>query len=155
MEDKPLYEVREITRAECAPYILEIHYAKRWPSISYAFGLFRDGVNVGCVTYGTPPSPTLRNGIVGKENASCILELNRLCLRNNLRNEASRLVARSIKKLPKGKVIISFADSSQGHAGIVYQACSFSYHGLSAKRTDWRVKGKEHLHQLTLTDEFR
>jgi hypothetical protein len=26
---------------------------------------------------------------------------------------------------------------------------------LSAKRTDWKVKGKEHLHGQTIADEFR
>lgn len=149
------YETKIATRLDCAPYILGIHYAKRWPSISHAFGLYRDGVMVGCVTYGTPPSPTLRNGVAGKENAPCLLELNRLCLRDNLKNEASRLVASSIKMLPKGKIIISFADTNQGHRGTVYQACNFTYHGLSAKRTDWMVKGKEHLHGQTIADEFR
>jgi len=37
----------------------------------------------------------------------------------------------------------------------VYQACNFLYCGLSAKRTDWKVKGKEHLHGQTIADEFR
>lgn len=36
------YDVRIITRADCADYVLNIHYAKRWPSISYAFGLYLD-----------------------------------------------------------------------------------------------------------------
>jgi len=140
---------------DCAPYILDIHYARRWPSISYAYGLKRNGKLVGVVTYGTPPSAPLRNGVAGKENSGKILELNRLCLRNNLKNEASRLVAGSIKKLPKGKIIVSFADTEQDHTGTVYQACNFTYHGLSAKRTDWMVRGKEHLHGQTIADEFR
>ena len=149
------YEIKHVTRFDCAPYVLGIHYAKRWPSISYAYGLFRDGVMVGCVTYGTPASSPLRNGLAGKENASCVLELNRLCLRDNLKNEASKLVGGSLRMLPKGKIIISFADTEQGHRGIVYQACNFTYHGLSAKRTDWKVRGKEHLHGQTIADEFR
>lgn len=65
------------------------------------------------------------------------------------------LVGRSLKMLPKGKIIVSFADTKQDHKGIVYQAANFSYHGLSAKRTDWKVKGKEHLHGQTIADEFR
>ena len=150
-----IYEITEATRMDCAPYILDIHYAKRWPSISYAYGLKRNGELVGVVTYGTPPSAPLRKGIAGKENADKILELNRLCLRDNLPNEASRLIAGSIQKLPKKKIIVSFADTDQGHKGIVYQACNFTYHGLSAKRTDWKVKGKEHLHGQTIADEFR
>ena len=57
--------------------------------------------------------------------------------------------------LPKGKIIVSFADISQGHNGCVYRACNFGYYGLSAKRTDWKVKGREHLHGQTIADEFR
>src|SRR5690606_39337100 len=48
-----------------------------------------------------------------------------------------------------------YADTAQGHKGYVYQACNFLYCGLSAKRTDWKVKGKEHLHGQTIADEFR
>lgn len=155
------YKVIPIERSACDEFILNIHYAHRYPSVSYAFGLFELSDDkevcdlVGVVTYGTPPSSTLRSGIAGKENIDKILELNRLVLSNNKHNEASILISRSLKMLPKGKIIISFADTSQGHLGTVYQATNFTYHGLSAKRTDWAIKGKEHLHGQTIADEFR
>jgi hypothetical protein len=57
--------------------------------------------------------------------------------------------------LPRDKIIVSFADISQGHVGKVYQATNFLYCGLSAKRTDWKLKGMEHLHGQTIADEFR
>ena len=148
-------KVKTISRQDCAPFILGIHYAKRFPSVSYAFGLFDNEVLIGVVTYGTPPSATLRTGLAGKENQEKILELNRLCLKHNKKNEASYLVAKSLKLLPVGKIIVSFADTDQNHKGIVYQACNFKYYGLSAKRTDWKIKGKEHLHGQTIADEFR
>jgi len=147
-------EVKPISRADCAPFILEIHYAKRWPSISYAFGLFDTDELVGVVTYGTPPSAPLKRGIAGDEYKHKILELNRLCLKYNRKNEASMLVGRSLKMLPEC-IVVSFADTEQDHKGYVYQACNFLYCGLSAKRTDWKVKGKEHLHGQTIADEFR
>ena len=149
------YSVKIISRGECSKYIIDIHYAGRWPSISYAFGLFFNNALVGVVTFGTPASATLRSGIAGSEYKSDILELNRLCLLNNKRNEASFLVSRGLSLLPKNKIVVSFADSSQGHFGYVYQATNFIYTGLSAKRTDWKVKGKEHLHGQTIADEFR
>lgn len=149
------YEVHPITREDAAPFILNIHYAKRFPSVSYYFGLFRDGKLVGTVTYGSPPSSSLRYGICGKEHGDKVLELNRLVLLDNLKNEASILVGASIRQLPKDRIIVSFADTSQEHVGTVYQATNFVYCGLSAKRTDWKVKGKEHLHGQTISDEFR
>lgn len=149
------YEVKQISRAECEPFVIGVHYAKRWPSISYAFGLFHSNNLIGIVTYGTPPSAPLRSGILGKEHKHMVLELNRLCLLNNEKNEASFLVSKSLKMLPRNKIVVSFADISQGHTGYVYQACNFTYCGLSAKRTDWKIKGKEHLHGQTVADEFR
>jgi len=149
------YLVRRIERKECEPFIMHIHYARRWPSVSYAFGLFRNKSLVGIVTYGTPPSAPLRRGIAGPEYSKDILELNRLCLINNEKNEASALVGKSLKLLPPNKIVVSFADTSQGHIGTVYQATNFLYCGLSAKRTDWKVRGREHLHGQTIADEFR
>ena len=148
-------KVKQITRAECEPFVIGIHYAGRWPSISFAYGLFIDGELCGCVTYGTPPSAPLKKGIAGDDFKGDILELNRLCLKYNKKNEASFLVGNSIKLLPKNKIIVSFADTKQGHSGIVYQATNFKYYGLSAKRTDWKVKGMEHKHGQTIADEFR
>jgi hypothetical protein len=147
--------IARIDRASCARLLLTVHYAHRWPSITHAFGLFMDGVLVGCVTYGTPPSSTLRNGIAGEEFAGSVLELNRLVLDHNLKNEASRLVSTSLRMIGGDHIIVSFADTEQGHRGVVYQACSFTYHGLSAKRTDWKVRGMEHLHGITIADQFR
>lgn len=148
------YTIKKITYEETKPYLLEIHYAKRMPSISYSFGLYRDGEMCGVITYGSPPSSTLRRGLAGDKNIKNILELNRLCLRDNLKNEASILVGKSLKLLPPS-IVISFADTEQGHLGIVYQATNFYYCGLSAKRTDWKIKGQEHLHGQTIADRYR
>ena len=150
-----MMKVKPITRSACEPFILGIHYAKRWPSISYAFGLFIDDELCGVATYGSPPSAPLKKGVAGDKFKGDILELNRLCLKYNGKNQASFLVGNSIKMLPKNKIIVSFADTKQDHKGIVYQACNFGYYGLSAKRTDWKVKGMEHKHGQTIADEFR
>ena len=149
------YSVKPITRDECSHFILDTHYAHRWPSVSYIYGLFHKGSLVGCVTYGSPFSPTLRSGIAGSTMAGHVIELNRLCLAFNRKNEASFLISKSLKMLPTQKIVVSFADCSQGHRGVVYQASNFLYFGLSAKRTDWALKGKEHLHGQTISDEFR
>jgi hypothetical protein len=137
------------------PFLLNIHYAKRIPSISYAVGLFDGDELVGVCTFGTPASAPLRRGLCGDVWKNDVLELNRLCLLRNNKNEASLLVGRSLKLLPKPKIVVSFADTTQGHVGYVYQATNFLYCGLSAKRTDWKVRGKEHLHGQTIADEFR
>ena len=49
--------VREITYEETKPFIMGKHYAKRMPSISYAYGLFDEEDLVGVLTIGKPASP--------------------------------------------------------------------------------------------------
>jgi len=146
---EPGYLVRQITTKQTHYFLLNIHYAKRIPSISYAYGLFDNGDLVGVVCYGTPASSTLCKGICGEQWQKSVLELNRLVLLNNKPNEASRLVGASFKLLPKPRIIVSFADTAQNHEGIVYQATNFLYTGLSAKFRDPKVKGLEHQHHAT------
>jgi hypothetical protein len=150
---KPIV-VTQIPAKEAEPWLVLRHYAKRLCPISYAFGAFRDGELIGVVTYGTPASSPLRVGICGDDWADNVLELNRLCCENSP-NTASLLVGRSLRLIPKPSVVVSYADTEQGHIGYVYQATNFYYTGLSAKRTDWKVKGKEHLHGATIADESR
>jgi hypothetical protein len=141
-----------IKSEETYPWLLQKHYAKRIPQIMYAFGLYEESTLVGVVTYGIPASPSLCMGICGKEWSDKVLELNRLCLQDNTKNQSSFLVSNSIKLLPKPTIVVSYADTSQGHVGYVYQATNFLYTGLSANRVDWTVKGLEHKHSKTLSD---
>lgn len=145
-------KVLPIKNEETYPWLLQKHYAKRIPQIMFSFGLYEESQLVGVVTYGIPASPALCMGICGKEYSDKVLELNRVCLLNNDKNQASFLVANSIKLLPKPSIVVSYADTGKGHVGYVYQATNFLYTGLSANRVDWTVKGLEHKHSKTLSD---
>lgn len=131
--------VKRITYNDTKPFILGIHYARRMPVIQYAYGLFDNDSLIGIVTYGQPASPSLCKGVAGEENRHNVLELNRLVLlpNQNGKNNASFLVGRSLKLLPKGLFIVSYADwGGWGHVGYVYQATNFLYTGLTKRRTD-------------------
>jgi len=145
-------KVLPIKNEESYPWLLHKHYAKRIPQIMFAFGLYENEQLVGVITYGIPASPSLCMGICGKEYSDKVLELNRVCLMDNTKNQASFLVANSIKMLPKPTIVVSYADTGHGHVGYVYQATNFLYTGLSANRVDWTVKGLEHKHSKTLSD---
>lgn len=141
--------VKPIDKKLAHPFILQIHYAKRLPPISYAFGLYEDEELIGIVTYGQPASPYLCMGLMGAEHKKKVIELNRLCLKYNRKNEASFLVANSIKQLPKPMAIVSYADTAQEHVGIVYQACNFLFTGTTPSRTDIAsADGKHSRHHL-------
>jgi len=89
-------KVLPIKSEEATPWILQKHYAKRLPSISYAFGLYEDKDLIGVVTFGMPASNSLCEGVCGVENKHFVIELNRLCLQDNSKNQASFLVAKAI-----------------------------------------------------------
>jgi hypothetical protein len=147
------YCVKQISYNDTKPFILDIHYAKRMPSISYAYGLFDSGDLIGVISYGSPPSPALCKGIAGEENKGLVIELNRLVLKNNKKNQASMLIGASFKLLPKPKIIVSYADTEQEHTGVVYQATNFIYTGLSDKRKEWRIIGKN-IHSKTVCETY-
>lgn len=135
------------------PLLIDVHYAGRIPSISTAVGLFDGDKLEGVCTFGTPLSTTLQRGICGEEYAPYVVELNRLCLRHNVKNQASFLVA-SAMRLLGDKIVVSYADTDQNHIGTVYQATNFLYTGLSAKFKDWAIHGDKR-HQASIGDEFR
>lgn len=143
-------EVLPIKHEECEEWLLKIHYAKRIPLIMHSFGLYVDKKLDGIITYGMPASPALCVGVCGEDHRHLVLELNRLCLLNNKKNQASFLVGNSLKLLPKPSIVVSYADTSMNHSGYIYQATNFIYTGLSAKRTEWRIRGSNR-HSRTLT----
>ena len=143
------YSVQQIEYKDTKHLILNVHYAKRMPSISFAYGLFEEKEFVGLVSYGSPASPSLCKGILGEQYRDQVIELNRFVLVNNKRNEASYLVAQSLKLLPKPRCIVSYADTHQGHAGCIYQASNFYFTGTTKARTDMAGKnGKHSRHHL-------
>ncbi len=145
------YYVERITYQMAMEYVVAHHYLHRKAPCSVAFGLFDNSNHycVGVVTYGVSASSTLLKGICGPEQASNVYELTRLWVHDSVpKNGESFLIGNSIKQLDK-EIIVSFADSSQDHLGIVYQATNFIYTGLSSKFKDPKVKGLEHQHHTT------
>lgn len=145
------YEVRSISYQEAIDIVVERHYLHRKCPVSHAFGLVRksDSEIVGVIIYGVPPSPTLLRGVCGDEEAKNVYELNRLWVDDSVpKNGESFLIGSTIKQLDR-EIIVSFADTSHGHLGVIYQACNFIYTGLSAKFKDPKVKGMENQHHTS------
>jgi hypothetical protein len=146
-----LMRVLGIKPEEAHPWLLHKHYARRIPMIIYAFGLYDDTQLIGVVTFGLPPSAPLCRGICGQQWANNVLELNRLCLADNKKNQSSFLVAGAMRLLPKPSIVVSYADDAQGHVGYVYQATNFLYTGaVKAHDDEYMVYGKK-THARTLT----
>jgi hypothetical protein len=154
MSIKDRYTVKSIDSYECREWCLKKHYAKRIPPISYSFGLFNENnILEGIATYGTPVSNTLRNLWNNKYK---LIELNRVVVNEGLeKNVLSYFIGKTLNKLPKPFVIVSYADTSKNHNGYIYQATNWIYTGLSIPFKDIAVKGLEHQHHTTIEDLVR
>jgi hypothetical protein len=138
------YKVLSIPKDQTYDWLLNKHYAKRIPSISYAFGLYEHNNLVGVCTYGIPASHSLCIGVCGVENKDIVIELNRVVLENNYKNLGSYLISNSIKILPSPLVIVSYADTKMNHIGYIYQATNWIYTGATKERTDMASENGKH-----------
>jgi len=155
------FQVKIIHNGCAQEIVIKNHYLHRQAPCSFAFGLFdKQQLNffdqptlVGVIMYGTPSSSPLRRGICGEDESDNVIELTRLWIKDGLpQNVESHLITKTMRKVDK-EIIVSFAEPQKGHLGIVYQACSWLYTGLSAKRTDWTVKGINK-HGQTIADKY-
>jgi hypothetical protein len=153
MSVKDRYQVKPIKAFETYDWLLNKHYAKRIPSISYAFGLYDGDVLQGVCTFGTPLSCTLRSVM---NNEYEVIELNRLVINDlTLKNSLSYFVSHSLAGLGITATIVSYADTSKGHHGYIYQATNWAYTGLSTPFKDYHVSGLLNLHHRTIWDMSR
>ena len=141
---KDEYNVMSIKKELCKEWLLHKHYAKRVPSISYAFGLFDSKVMQGILTVGKPASNALCIGVCGKHNSKYVYELNRLCVNDGLKkNVLSYFVSQCLKMLDN-IILVSYADTSQNHNGYIYQATNWIYTGATKERTDIGLENNKH-----------
>ena len=96
------YDVRKISYNDTKDFILNKHYAKRMPSVTYAYGLFKENEKVGVLTIGKPASAPLCKGILGSKQSHKVYELNRLITIDGLdRNVLSFFVSKVLKDLKR------------------------------------------------------
>lgn len=149
------FEVKEISYEDTKPFIRDMHYAGRMPSISYRYGLFDSvGSIVGVLTIGKPASNSLCEGVCGKEYKDKVFELNRLITIDGLpKNTLSWFVAKVLRMLKsEDLILVSYADEGMNHHGYIYQATNWIYTGKTPSRTDkYTPKGR---HSRHYTDEY-
>jgi len=146
--------VERITYREAMDIVIKHHYLHRAGPCSVAYGLMLNGLIVGVVCYGTPSSAPLRRGVCGPSEKDNVIELTRLWVMDGMpKNSASFLIGNTIRLCPK-EIVVSYADISVGHIGVVYQATNWIYTGLSAKRSNWVIRGEVEKHCQTIADKY-
>ena len=131
-----------VVRRWCKQY----HYAKRVPSISFAYGwVSSEGELQAVLAIGKPASNALCEGVCGKENKQFVFELQRICAKDNLEIALSQFVGEVLRALPN-LILVSYADTAMGHFGTIYQATNWLYTGATRARTDINTRGKHSRH---------
>lgn len=150
MSIKTKYHVTSIKTEETKEWFLKKHYAHRIPNSLYTFGLYKGSLLQGVLSFGMNANYSLNTIIDGYR----LIELNRLVINENLeKNTLSFFVSQSLSLLPLPLVIISYADSEQGHHGYIYQATNWIYTGQSEGKRCYFKNGKEY-HRKTVQDVY-
>jgi hypothetical protein len=136
--------------------VIDEHYLHRPCAINWAFGASLDGRLVGVLTVGKPPSWSLQYGLVGEKYAQRrndptsrskdVFELNRLWMSDSilLPHCESKFIGwclRELRKIRRGIILVSYADSARNHIGVVYKATNWIYTGTSQPFIDLHPEG--------------
>ena len=143
------YKVRKISYKLAADYIKKNHYTKGICSGGFAYGLYKEnGIQnyvlfpidqfIGVCFFSIPISENVRLSI-DKVNKNEVIELSRLHILDiTPKNTESYFISRCLKLLKKEhsnyKAVVSYADSTQNHTGIIYKASNFKYLGTTNKK---------------------
>lgn len=143
MEDKVTdYFVEKVPTNAVEDFIRKYHYSRsiRGLHISFCFGLFtpngKFGIPtlIGSMMFGIPAMAGVAESYMPEEPKS-VIELNRLCcIDGTPTNTESYFIGKAIRWIKQHtdyKLILSYADTKQGHDGVIYKATNFIHLGMT------------------------
>ena len=134
------------------------HYTHTCPKATISYGIYYNNELQCVIVYGQPSGRNLASSIWEGGSENECLELLRLFSYDSCpKNTESCAISLSIKQLkidiPEIKVLVSYADTSAGHIGYIYQASSWDYIGIGSSERKIFIDG-ERQHRRTLYDRF-
>lgn len=117
--------------------VLNYHYSHRLPGAPVCVCTqYRDNEAVAAVFFSNPPTRWSEK----------VIELSRLVRKEGIEPKPvlTQLISEGIKGCRQRgiDILVSFADSTQGHHGGIYQAASWNYHCLRKPQNDgWMIDG--------------
>jgi len=142
--DFSLYSIGPASRIEAEP-LVRAHYLKRWPGVVVAtLGMWKGPFLVGVIVFALPPRETAK-----RYRVRVAWELARLYIMDSEPfNSETWFMAKAIKwvrsTFPAVDLLVSYADPSVGHSGIIYKAANWLQDGRTDQerktpRFDYRV----------------
>ncbi len=122
---------KQIDESQARDFYSVFHYTSTIRKGALTYGLFLKDRLIAAISYNYPLRTETATRLGCKLNE--VLELSRMARRTNVqcKNLLSYFIARTRRSLPKEiKRIVSFSDSTYGHAGGVYKASGFILDGV-------------------------
>ena len=147
--NKSDYTIERVNKETCREFLLKHHYLSRQGygfRSGYNYGLFEGDKLIGVAIFHTVSAWQTVKGCFGlkdKEQEG-FYELGRLAMDSECKvpNLTSWFLAKAMRLLRQDvrpRAIITYADAEYHH-GYIYQACNFTYHGLTSTKSDFWVK---------------
>lgn len=136
---KPVLKIDWATHEAAKFACVNWHYSKSVPMPPVIrFGVWEGGKFIGVVLFSRGASPHL-GAAYGLTNIE-VAELTRVALTSH-KTPVSRIIAIALRKIkqrePGLRLVVSFADSNQGHHGGIYQGGGWIYAGTTAAKYDY------------------
>jgi hypothetical protein len=140
------FVVKKLPQGVGRDFIKAHHYTGGCGTASMTWGMYsqRTSELLGVIAFQTPISENVRKSVFGEEQKHRVTELHRMAIVDRApHNAGSWFISRTLDKLkaykPKYKAVVSFADTTEGHDGTVYQAANADYYGTTDKVTYYRT----------------
>lgn len=142
---------------EAAKYAVDHwHYSHKMPSGKLIkYGVWQNERLIGAVVYGRGGNRNMLAPYGLAPTGGC--ELVRVALNGDQTEPASALVAATLRDLhatnPGLRLVVSYADTAQGHVGTLYQAGNWTYVGLMVPQSEVMIRGVRH-HKRSVSSRY-
>lgn len=129
------YIVVRINRSIAKPFVINNHYSQAFGKSSLTLGLYEIGNPLlqGVITFGQPSGRLVAQSICEGCTEKCVFEFLRMCVLDDCKCPRTYFMSRAISILkqnfPQVKVLVTYADQTEGHDGTVYKAGSWKLIG--------------------------
>lgn len=133
--------MEDISHKSAYAFVVEWHYAKGMANTAiFSHGLFDDlGALLGVAVWLCPTKRACQT--VDPDDWKRVVGLSRLAIHPSVpKNACSFLISKSIDLIRadgRYKSLVSFADSSRGHSGLIYRASGWTYMGRTVPTPLW------------------
>lgn len=137
------FNVKQIPGGMGRDFIRKYHYSRSCHNGPMCWGLFSGAVLIGVCAFATPNSENVRGAPFGREYVDRVTELHRLVVLDGTpTNTESWFISKALHGLLKYRpnlwAVLSFADGTEGHRGVIYQATNAIYSGTTGKARFYR-----------------